>query len=246
MANVLTRQEHPLVFVISHWINLICMAAFIISGFYIHWPFVNGFMGLARSMHLISVWVVLINLVYRIIAAFMVRDVVDATTGEVAADIKTFLPQKVNRGKFFKWIGYYLFFTNNKPVTGKYGNLQKWAYNLVPVMILAAAFTGFSIYPLTYNLWPFSWAVGMWGLMALRTTHYYIMWVIIIFTMIHVYLANCYGFQPTVLMLTWRQPDHGIPATEKDLVGTGMSTITVAEYEKKFHETPPMPLGNKA
>ncbi len=244
MSEVLTRQEHPLSFVIMHWVNLLCMLAFIVSGIYIHYPFVNGFMGLARSLHILAVWVVLINLALRIIMAFTVRDVVDATTGEVAADIHTFLPQKTNRGQLFPWIAYYLFMRKNKPVTAKYGNLQKIAYDLVPVMILAAAFTGFSIWTVTYNLWPFSWAVSTWGLMNLRTAHYFIMWIIVVFTMIHVYLANIYGFQPTVLMFLWRQPTRGVPAAEADLVGTGLSTLTVEEYEKKFKEVPAHPLGH--
>ncbi len=241
MSMVLTRQEHPLSFVIMHWINLLCMLAFIVSGFYIHYPFVNGFMGLARSVHMVSVWVILINLVVRIVMAFTVKDVVDATTGEVASDIHTFLPQKTNRGKFFSWIAYYLFIRKDMPVAGKYGNLQKIAYNCVPLMILAAAFTGFSLWPVTNTLWPFSLAVTAWGLASLRTAHYFIMWIIIIFTMIHVYLANIYGWQPTILMFTWHQP-RNVPATERDLVGTGFSTLTVAEYEKKFNEVPAKPL----
>lgn len=241
MAHVLTRQEHPLVFVISHWVNLICMVVLIFTGFYIHWPFIDGVMSVMRGAHIVGFWVLLANLLFRLVSAFMVKDVVDATTGEVGADIKTFLPQKVNKGQMWNWIGYYLFFKKDKPETGKYGNLQKIAYDVVPFMILAAAFTGFSIYPPTFEIWPFSWAVSQWGLMNLRSAHYIIMWVIIVFSMIHIYLASIFGFQPWKLMFLWRQPSH-IPDTEKGLVGTGWSVMTIKEFEDKTGDAPLVPL----
>jgi Ni/Fe-hydrogenase 1 B-type cytochrome subunit len=231
MAHVITRQEHPLIFVICHWVNLICILAFIKSGFYIHYPFVPGFMSLARGLHVVSVWVVLINLVVRIVAAFFVKDVVDPYTGEVKADIFSFLWQKTNRHQFWPWIKYYLFLKKEMPISAKYGVLQKSAYNLVPVLIFAAAFTGFSIYPVTMQLWPFNWAYqAVGGPMNMRVIHYFVMWVIIIFTLVHAYLANVYDLQPSELIFLWRQPAD-VPATEVDLVGTGLSTRTVADME---------------
>jgi Ni/Fe-hydrogenase 1 B-type cytochrome subunit len=229
MAHVITRQEHPLIFVITHWINLVCILAFIKSGFYIHYPFVPGFMSLAQGLHVVAVWTILINLVVRIVAAFFVKDVVDPHTGEVKADIFVFLPQKTNRHQFWPWIKYYLFMKREVPISAKYGVLQKSAYNLVPVLILAAAFTGFSIYPVTMRFWPFSWAYqAVGGPMNMRVIHYFVMWAVIIFTMVHAYLANIYNFQPSELFFLWRQPAD-VPATEKDLVGTGLSTKTVEE-----------------
>jgi Ni/Fe-hydrogenase 1 B-type cytochrome subunit len=231
MAHVITRQEHPLIFVITHWINLVCMAAFILSGFYIHYPFVAGLENVMRGLHFVSIWVVLINLVVRIVAAFFVKDVVDPYTGEVKADIFAFLPQKTNRHQFWPWIKYYLFMKKEVPISAKYGVLQKSAYNLVPVLILAAAFTGFSIYPVTMQFWPFSWAYqAVGGPMNMRVIHYFVMWAVIIFTMVHAYLANIYNFQPSELFFLWRQPAE-VPATERGLVGTGLSTRTRAEME---------------
>ena len=233
MAHVITRQEHPLIFVITHWINLICILAFIKSGFYIHYPFVPGFMSLAQGLHVVAVWIILVNLVVRIAAAFFVKDVVDPHTGDVKADIFAFLPQKTNRHQLWPWIRYYLFLKKEVPISAKYGVLQKSAYNLVPILILVAAFTGFSIYPVTMRLWPFSWAYqAVGGPMNMRVIHYFVMWVFIIFTLVHAYLANIYNFQPSALFFLWRQPAD-VPATETGLVGTGLSTKTVAEMEAK-------------
>jgi len=41
----------------------------------------------------------------------------------------------------------------------------------------------------------------------MRIIHYWIMWVIIIFTGIHVYLANIYGFAPTKMIFFWKEAD---------------------------------------
>ena len=32
------KEAHPLPFVITHWVNLICMFSLIFTGFYIHYP----------------------------------------------------------------------------------------------------------------------------------------------------------------------------------------------------------------
>ena len=212
MAHTPTRKEHPLIFVVNHWINAVCIGAFILSGLYIHYPFFGGVMNLARGLHFVAIWVILINLVVRIVAAFFVKDVVDPSTGEVKADIYTFLPQKSNRHQFWPWVKYYLFFKKEAPISAKYGVLQKISYDLTPVLILAAAFTGFSIYPPTMVLWPFQQAM-LWagGPMNMRIIHYFIMWIIILFTAIHVYLANIYNFKPSALIFLWKEA-----APEKD------------------------------
>ena len=47
------REAHPLPFVITHWINLICMFILIFTGFYIHFPFFPLFMSVARGLHVL-------------------------------------------------------------------------------------------------------------------------------------------------------------------------------------------------
>ncbi len=45
------REAHPLIFVFTHWINLLCMIGLAFTGFYIHSPFFAGFMYGARIIH---------------------------------------------------------------------------------------------------------------------------------------------------------------------------------------------------
>ncbi len=133
-------------FVLTHWINLLAMFFLALSGFYIHFPIVPGLMGLARGTHFFWMFVLLINLIVRIILMFVVKDAVMPNTREVDYDYKNWLPQKANRHQMWPWIKYYLFLKKDHPISAKYGVLQKIAYIVTPFLILAAAYTGFCLW----------------------------------------------------------------------------------------------------
>lgn len=225
------REDHPIPFVITHWINLLSMFFLALSGFYIHFPLFGGFMGVARGTHFFFMFVLLINLVVRIIMGFFIEDTLVPATGERGKDIKNFLPQQANRHQAWPWIKYYLFLKKENPIGAKYGVLQKVAYIATVPLTLLAAWTGFCLWEPT-STWPmFAWTtnwVATWwngaGMpgggdpMNIRIVHYYIMWVIILFTAIHAYLANIYGFAPSKMIFFWEEiediehAEHGVAA----------------------------------
>ena len=215
MSHKLYREAHPLVFVITHWINLLAMCFLTLSGFYIHYPIFGGFMGLARGTHFFWMFVLLINLVVRIVLAFFVKSAVMPDTREVDTDIKNWLPQAANRHQLIPWVKYYLFLKKDHPISGKYGVLQKIAYIATPFLILAAAYTGFCLWIPT-STWPIFHAGTVWvaslfhaggggGPMPIRVLHFFIMWVILIFTAAHAYLANIYNFAPSAMIFKWKE-----------------------------------------
>jgi Ni/Fe-hydrogenase 1 B-type cytochrome subunit len=113
------------------------------------------------------------------------------------------------------WVKYYLFFKKEHPISGKYGVLQKIAYIVTPFLILAAAYTGFCLWGPTSGL-PFfragtDWIAAQFNLggggdpMGVRIVHFWIMWVILIFTAAHVYLANIYNFAPSAMIFAWKE-----------------------------------------
>jgi len=203
------REAHPLVFVITHWINLICMIMLAFSGFYIHYPFFDGFMGVARGMHFVAMFVIIINLTFRIIAAFSVKTAVDLGSREVDTDIKNWLPQEKNKHQFFETVKYYLFLRKEGVISAKYGSLQKIAYLATIPLTYFMAYTGFCLYGPTAD-WAFFMGgpelVG--GPMNMRIIHYFMMWVFILFTMVHAYLANIYNFGPSKIIFAWKETDH--------------------------------------
>ena len=202
------REAHPLPFVITHWINLVCMILLIITGFCIHFPFFPEFMGIARGVHIFCGFVLFINCVVRVIMAFFVKSSPTGGTRKQVTDYKTWLPQKDNRHQAVQWVKYYLFLKKDHPLGAKLGVPQKLSYLLIPILIIVMFYTGLCLWGATMNL-PICEAginlVG--GAMSMRIIHFFLMFVFIIFMFIHIYLANVEGTAPTKLMFLWKE--HG-------------------------------------
>jgi len=204
------REAHPLIFVFTHWINLVCMIGLAFTGFYIHYPFFAGFMSGARTLHFVLMFVILINLTSRIVLSFWVKTANQLGTRDVDRDIKNWLPQAENKHQFLETVKYYTFFRNTHVISGKYGALQKMAYLATIPITFFMAYTGFAIYTPahTWAIWPFFAAgISLVGNdMTMRIGHYFGMWVVILFTMVHAYLAAVDGFKPLWgLIFLWRE-----------------------------------------
>jgi len=204
------REAHPLIFVFTHWINLLCMIGLAFTGFYIHYPFFAGFMFFARSIHFFLMFVLVINLTSRIILAFWVKDANQLGSRKVDVDIKNWLPQEENKHQFMETVKYYTFFRNTRVISAKYGALQKISYLATVLITLFMAWTGFALFTPahTWAIWPFfASAMSLFGgEMGVRIAHYFGMWVVILFVMVHAYLAAIDGFKPLWgLIFLWRE-----------------------------------------
>lgn len=197
-----------MVFVVTHWINLVSMILLIITGFMIHFPFIAGWMGVARGVHVFCGFVLFLNCVFRVIAAFFVKTSPSGGSRKVVADYKTWLPQKDNRHQGIEWIKYYLFLKKDHPLSAKLGVPQKISYLLIPILIILMFWTGLCLWVPTAN-WPLTagTTILVGGAMSMRIIHYYGMFVFIIFMFIHIYLANVEGTSPTKLMFF--RKEHG-------------------------------------
>jgi len=202
------RQAHPLPFVITHWINLVCMVLLILTGFYIHYPFFPHFEGVCRGLHVACGIILLVNCLVRVVLAFVLKSAPTGGTREMVTDLKTWLPQADNRHQAGAWIKYYLFLKKDHPLSAKLGVPQKISYILIPILIIVMAYTGFCLWVPTSNA-PLCVAgvnlVG--GIMDMRIVHYFLMYVFICFMFIHIYLANIEGLSPSALMLL--RHEHG-------------------------------------
>ena len=54
---------------VTHWVNLVCMALLIFTGFLIHFPFWAGLTGVARGVHVFCGMLLVVNCILRIIFA---------------------------------------------------------------------------------------------------------------------------------------------------------------------------------
>jgi len=220
------KEAHPLQFVITHWINLVCFILLIVTGFNIHFPYWVGFMGVARGVHVFCGIVLLVNCIVRVVMAFIVKSAPTGGTRNTVTDIKTWLPQADNRHQLGAWIKYYLFLKKDHPLAAKLGVPQKISYLLIPFLILFMGYTGFALWGPTMD-WPIFAAgtTAFGGLMSMRIVHYFMMFVFICFMFIHVYLANIEGFAPTKLMFIHREHGGLLYDTERHtIVGEDSST----------------------
>ena len=224
------ESTHPL-FVFTHWINALSMLFLTISGLYIAFPIIGGMMGIARGTHFFWMFVLLINIIIRIIGMFTIKTCCEQGTREKDWDYKNWLPQKTNRHQMWPMIKYYLFFKKEYPITAKYAGLQKLAYWFSILLTFAVAYTGFAIWGPTQDWWIFrfgnqivGWLFGIGdnvgffaggdGLMPMRLVHHWIMWVILIFTCIHGYLSLIYGTTACKMIFLYKE-DDGKPKAEE-------------------------------
>ena len=218
MAHKPVKEAHPLVFILTHWINLLAMFFLVLSGFLIHFPFLPGLMGWARGTHFFWMFVLLFNLLFRIIASFFVKTTTMPGTREQDLDYKNWGLQKANKHQLWPTLKYYLFLKKEYPISAKYASLQKIAYLATVPLTFLAAYTGFALWGPTAQM-PFfqagtKWWANLFGfggggaLMPMRILHYWIMWVFLIFTAIHAYLANIYNFAPSKMIFAGiEEPD---------------------------------------
>lgn len=202
------KQAHPLPMKVTHWVNLVCMALLIFTGFLIHFPFWAGLAGVARGVHVFCGMLLVLNCILRIIFAFMFHSAPTGGTRNMVRDYKTYLPQADNRHQLGAWIKYYLFIKKDHPLSAKLGVPQKLSYLAVCVLILVMGYTGFCLWIPTAS-WSFfaagTAAVG--GMMSMRIIHYFMMFVFICFSMIHIYLVFIEGTANAKNMLAGKE--HG-------------------------------------
>jgi len=220
------REAHPLPFVITHYVNLISMIVLIISGILIHFPFLAGTMGAARGVHIFCGIVLFVNCLLRVILSFVLKSAPANGTRQTTTDVKSFLPQADNKHQLGAWLKFYLFAKKDHPLAGKYNPMQKIAYIAVPFLILFMFYTGLCLWGATQS-WgicqAFIGAVG--GLMTVRVIHYVMMFIFIIFMIIHVYMAVTEGGSAMLKnMFAWKE--HGgltYDITTHDLSGEDRS-----------------------
>jgi Ni/Fe-hydrogenase 1 B-type cytochrome subunit len=211
MSHGAYRESHPWPYVLSHWAHLISMVVLAFTGFYIHYPFYPASMALMRQLHFIFMYVVLIALVWRVWYAFTGKTAIVKGTRETVRDYHNFVPQEENRHQLIETVKYYLFLRKTHPISGKYNPLQKLAYVAMAGLLIVQAYTGFALYGPVQNSTMlnglFLWSVnsGMISLMIMRMIHFFVMWVFILITLIHVYLSVAEDVAAVPLMFAYKE-----------------------------------------
>lgn len=195
------REEHPLPAILLHWAHLISFFVLTTTGILIHRPSGAIEMELVRTAHFVAMFVFLATFVARVYWAFFGGGSSNAGSSVRIRDWRHFAPERSSRGTLWPTAKYYLFFRKTRPYAAKYNPLQKTTYALLfPAGIVVMAVTGFTLYAPTveYMLW-FATLVG--GFETVRAVHYFTMWVMIAFVMVHLYLVVFEDIREGALML---------------------------------------------
>ena len=187
MANVKNIEtRHPMSFRILHELIMVSILLLIITGFYIHRPFVGGggfLMSMMRGVHFFFAAVLIITTVVRVVAMFVGKD----------RDCRSFIPTGSDFKLLPSTINYYAYLGEKIEITRKYNPLQMLTYCLVFVLIAFQIISGFALrYPDGWLSW---FNYGLFNNeIQVRIVHYIVNWLFVIFLMIHVYLNIREGF----------------------------------------------------
>jgi Ni/Fe-hydrogenase 1 B-type cytochrome subunit len=178
---------------VTHWVTVISIVILSITGFYIADPFITTqgpaighyLMGTIRLIHYITAFIFTVSVLFRIYWAF---------AGSKYARWSQFLPATRRRWRdLVRMVRYYTFTRRNPPAQIGHNPLAGVTYMGVFGLFTVQIVTGFALYSLPYqDGWlkvGFGWVITLFGVQPVRLVHYLIMFLLIAFTIHHVYSA---------------------------------------------------------
>ena len=178
---------------ITHWLNVLCIVVLSVTGYYIANPFImtqgdatsQYLMGTVRFIHYVTAFVFTMSVLFRVYWAF---------AGNTYARWSQFLPASRQRLRDLgRMIRYYTFLRREPPAEIGHNPLAGVTYVGLYILFGLQIVTGFALYSLPYHDgWlkaGFGWIVVLVGTQTLRLVHTIIMFLIIAFTIHHVYSA---------------------------------------------------------
>lgn len=179
---VTTGKRHPLSYRILHELIMVSIIILVITGFYIHRPFIGGagfLMTLTRGVHFFFAGILIISFIARVVVLFVGKD----------RDWRSFIPTASDFKLLPSTFNYYAYIGKEPVITKKYNPLQMITYCLAFVLILFQILSGLALlFPETAALSWFNYGF-LNNEIESRIAHFIVTWLFVIFLMIHVYLT---------------------------------------------------------
>jgi len=174
--------RHPLAYRVLHELRMTSILILVISGFYIHRPFIAdgaGFlMSLMRGVHFFAAGILIIVVLLRILGTF---------SGPFR-DWPSFIPHRGDLRLIPKVLAYYLHLGPMPDITRKYNSFQMLTYIWLLLLVLFQIITGFVLqYPDGWLSW-FTYGIFN-NEIAVRLAHYILTWLFLLFILIHTYMG---------------------------------------------------------
>jgi len=175
-----------------HWLNVLCMGLLAVTGYYIGSPFVNvsGFpspylTAVVRFVHFVSATVLALVLIIRLYWAFV---------GNRYARWRGLLPVNRERGRdLWRQFKYYSFLTSRRPSYIGHNPIAGLSYVVLWVLTVLQGISGLAlnaeVNPGGFWWTWFGWAFGVSANQTLRLIHHSLMWVFVVFFVLHLYMA---------------------------------------------------------
>jgi len=180
---------------IFHWVNVLCIVVLIITGYIIGQPpaiqhgteaSFNYWFGINRFIHFLFAYIFFFNFLLRVYWAF---------AGNKYARWDVFIPYKKSQWKeIFEVLKVDILHIEKRSIESEGHNaLASFTYLITFLAFLLQSLTGFGMYAAMSNSWfpkLFAWFIPLvGGDMPARHIHHILMWVFIIFALIHIYLV---------------------------------------------------------
>lgn len=179
---------------ITHWVNVACIVVLSVTGYYLANPLImtqgpatdQFLMGTIRFIHYVTAFIFTTSVLFRIYWAFASRI--------KYARWRQFVPASRGRWRALgKMIRYYTFVRREPPAEIGHNPLAGVTYIGLYVLFVLQIATGFALYSQPYHDgWlnvGFGWIIAAFGAQPVRLVHDLIMYLIIAFTIHHVYSA---------------------------------------------------------
>jgi len=182
---------------LHHWVRVISILVLIVTGLYLANPFIapsvtaepdNFMYALFRSWHVIFGFVAISMFIGKTYYFFFVK----SDRAEINSVRDLFCMEN-----WSKQIGYYMLVTRHPKLTGAYNVVQFLAYTAFYFMMVGLIITGLILYAHVYHQGlggmlyePARYLESMvGGLAVVRDMHHLLMWGVILFVVVHVYMA---------------------------------------------------------
>jgi Ni/Fe-hydrogenase 1 B-type cytochrome subunit len=174
--------RHPLSYRILHELIMGSIIILIITGFYIHRPFIGGggfLMSMTRGVHFFFAAILIIAVITRIVVMFVGKD----------RDWRSFIPTASDFKLFPAIINYYAYVGKEPVLVKKYNPLQMISYCLAFILIIFQILSGLAMkFPDNPAIRWFNYGF-LNNSIETRVAHFVVTWLFIMFLMIHVYLT---------------------------------------------------------
>ena len=181
--------EFPVRF--THWINVICLLALSVTGFYVGNPFIYAqspdqyIMGWMRFIHFVSAYAFLMSVIIRLYWSKM---------GNRYACMCGWLPFSGKKiGELIDDLKVYLLISKRAKAHVGHSALGGLTYILLLGVFVFEIISGFALYSVTHSgmIWTMlgGWLTGVMYLQTIRLWHHMFMYVILAFTLIHIYIS---------------------------------------------------------